>query len=135
MYMQKNCKTLQFAIKQFKHSPLRHVCFLQVHHTWLDFSRQNLEGVRQEYQELCGTQLLLVHQWMFLRFEAGMNTCSDTMFNFVNLDPQACMNSHIKEDCRRERSNSVNFDQLFMEELKIHETKNGRITLHPLISE
>ena len=63
--------------------PLWHVHFLWVHHTWLDFSRHNPEGVRQEYQDLCGTQLLLVHQWKFLRFFVGLNTYFDTMLNLM----------------------------------------------------
>ena len=76
-------KTLQFESNQLKHSPLRHVHFLWVHHTWLDFSRQNPNEARQEYQDLCGTQLLLIHQWKFLRSEAGLDTYYDTMLNLM----------------------------------------------------
>ena len=81
--------------------------FLSVHHTWLGFTGHNPEGAMQEYQELCGTQLLLVYQWKFLRFEAGLNTYFDTMFNFEKLDHEAYMNSNMKEDYRREIRNLV----------------------------
>ena len=76
-------KTLQFESNHFKHSPLLHVHFIWVDQTWIDFSRHNQEGSRQEYQDLCGTQLLLVHQWKFLRFEVGLDTCYDTMLNLM----------------------------------------------------
>ena len=76
-------KNFNSQSNQFKHSPLQHVHFLWVHHTWLDFSGHNPEGVRKEYQDLCGTQFFLVHKWKFLRFKAFLDTCSDTMFDLM----------------------------------------------------
>ena len=48
MYLQKHCKTLQFAIKPSQTLSTSTVHFLWVHHTWLDFSGHNPEGSRQE---------------------------------------------------------------------------------------
>ena len=42
-------KTLQFESNQFKHSPINHAHFLYVDHTWIEFSRHNIEGTGQEY--------------------------------------------------------------------------------------
>ena len=66
--------------------PPRHVHFLRVPHTWIDFSEHNPEGARLSFQGLCGNSAAFGVKWRSKKTCCYPEQGSDTMLNDLTID-------------------------------------------------
>ena len=66
----------------------RHVHFLRVHHTWIEFSGHNLEATMLWFHNLCGNSVASGAQWRSNKTCFYPEQGSDTMLNLWTIDLQ-----------------------------------------------